>query len=132
MRRTGDGSAGAGMAQGGVMADPVPGGTMVARFGGRGFGRRCRCLGERFERRVLVLARVEQTGGQVVVRAVGIEAEAPVMDDAAQLELQLDRLQCCGRPVEAERRFDDLPVSSTASSMEAARSAIQLRRTLHT
>jgi hypothetical protein len=31
------------------------------------------------------------------------------MDDAAQLELQLDRLQCCGRAVEAERRFDHLP-----------------------
>jgi hypothetical protein len=57
----------------------------------------------------LVLARVEQTGAEVVVRAVGVEAEAPVMDDAAQLELQLDRLQGCGRAVQAKRRLDNLP-----------------------
>jgi hypothetical protein len=31
------------------------------------------------------------------------------MDDAAQLELQLDRLQGGGRAVEAERGFDHLP-----------------------
>ena len=70
-----------------------------------GFGGRCRCLGERFERRVLVLARVEQAGAEVVVRAVGVEAEAPVMDDAAQLELQLDRLQGGGRAVRGGAPF---------------------------
>jgi hypothetical protein len=78
-------------------------------FGGWRFDGRCRSFGERFERRVLVLARVEQAGAEVVVRAVGVEAEAAVMDDAAQLELQLDRLQGGGRAVQAERRFDDLP-----------------------
>ncbi len=132
MRRTGAEAAGGGTAAGAVLvsAAVVDAGSdtglggVAGGFGGVGgldglgrlgrlgkerFGGRCGCFGERFQRRVLVLARVEQAGAEIVVRAFGVEAEAAVMDDAAQLELQFERQQCGGRTLQADRHLHDLP-----------------------